>query len=310
MNRRDVQPRTLTRWSLRPRRKPRKKLLLPQLEPLENRQLLSTVDWISPTSGSWDLGSNWSGGNVPGPDDDAVVDVPGVTVTISSNDESVNSITADDPLVISGGGLKVAADSTIGGGLTMTGGSLTAKGSGVSFLVTGITTISGASLYAQSGARLTLSQLTSYTEPSEESTSTLQASGAGSVLSLPALTSIAVTAGYSTTNVQALSGADVELPLVTQLSGLVNVESENASSVINLSDCRGFESHHNQRRRCDARRHRHPGHRTVDLPHQRQPDNHGRLVHVRRPDRHRRLKPVRGYECQPDPDGRCQLFHS
>src|SRR5208283_3364009 len=29
-------------------------------ETLESRQLLSTVDWISPTSGSWDVASNWS----------------------------------------------------------------------------------------------------------------------------------------------------------------------------------------------------------------------------------------------------------
>ena len=109
--------------------------LRPVIELLEIRQLLSTVDWISPTSGSWDVASNWSTGKVPGPADDVIIDVPGVspTVTIGSNVESVNSITADDPLVISGGGLTVAADSTISGTLTLsstltTNGLLTLSG--------------------------------------------------------------------------------------------------------------------------------------------------------------------------------------
>jgi len=38
----------------------RAKVLRPIIEPLENRQLLSTVDWISAASGSWDVASNWS----------------------------------------------------------------------------------------------------------------------------------------------------------------------------------------------------------------------------------------------------------
>ena len=207
------------------------------MEVLESRQLLATVQWISTTSGSWDVGSNWSADTVPGPGDDVVIDVSGAspTVTISSNVESVNSITAADPLVISGGGLTVAANSTISGGLSMTGGSLTASGSGVTLTVTGTTTVSGANLYAAGGATLSLPQVSSYTEPNALSSSTFEASGTGSVLSLPALTSIAETAGYTTTNVNALSGGDVQLPSVTELTGSVAVESENASSSIDLS---------------------------------------------------------------------------
>ena len=80
---------------------------------------------------------------VPGPGDNAVINVPGVTVTIGSNVESVNSIKAEDHLVISGGGLTVAANSTINDGLTMTGGSLTANGQQASLSVTGTTSITG-----------------------------------------------------------------------------------------------------------------------------------------------------------------------
>ena len=112
------------------------------------------------------MASNWSNDMVPRPGDDVVIDVSGAnpTVTISSNVESVNSVAADDPLEISGGGLTVAANSTIGGGLSMTGGTITARGSGVDVIVTGTTTVSGANLYAQNGASLSLSQLTNYAE--------------------------------------------------------------------------------------------------------------------------------------------------
>jgi hypothetical protein len=63
----------------------------PGVETLEIRQLLATVNWISATSGSWDVASNWSSDRVPGAGDDVTIDKPGVTVTISSNVESVTA---------------------------------------------------------------------------------------------------------------------------------------------------------------------------------------------------------------------------
>jgi RHS repeat-associated protein len=216
------------------RRSPR-----PGVEVLERRQLLSVVNWISSSSGDWNTPGDWSTGKVPGPGDDVSINpVMGATpiVTISSGDtESVNSITASDPLSITGGSLTVAANSTIGGGLSMTGGSLEANGSGISLTVSGTTTVSGASLYAAGGATLSLPQLASYTEPYAFSSSTMEATGTGSVLSLPALTSIAVTAGYTTTYVEALSGGDVELPVVTQITGSVELETNSTASTLNLS---------------------------------------------------------------------------
>lgn len=107
----------------------------PLIEALEPRRLLSAVDWTATTSGDWDLGRNWSTGQVPGPGDDVTIEVAGVTVTIDSGSFSVNSVTASDPLVISGGNLTLAAASTISGGLTLddgstltTGGTLTLSG--------------------------------------------------------------------------------------------------------------------------------------------------------------------------------------
>ena len=67
------------------------RLCRPIFEALEQRQLLSTIDWVSTSSGSWDVASNWSTDTVPGPNDDVVIAVTGAspTVTISSNVESV-----------------------------------------------------------------------------------------------------------------------------------------------------------------------------------------------------------------------------
>ena len=78
----------------------------PLIEALEERRLLATVDWISPVSGDWNVGSNWSTGQVPGTSDDAVIDTAAtLSVVIPSGDnESVHSLTttANDTLAISG----------------------------------------------------------------------------------------------------------------------------------------------------------------------------------------------------------------
>ena len=66
------------------------------MEVLERRQLLAIDTWISPISGSWDVADNWNPTGVPGAGDDAVIDVPGVTVTISTN---VSRSIASQPLI-------------------------------------------------------------------------------------------------------------------------------------------------------------------------------------------------------------------
>ena len=227
-----------SRSAFRPSR-PRRRGSIPRIEPLENRQLLSTVDWNSNTSGSWDVATNWSPETVPGPGDDVVIDIPGVTVTIGSKVESVESIMADDPLDISGGGLTVTGDSTISGGLTMSGGTLTASGSGVSLTATGTTTVPGASLYAVGGASLLLSNLASYTGGAGSST-TLEASGAGSLLNLPNLTTWEGSVyccgnGGAFDQVSALAGGEVSLAdLTTDKGGATHILAQGTGSVVDL----------------------------------------------------------------------------
>ena len=80
------------------------------LEILEDRNLLSTVNWIG-GSGDWDTAANWLDAttltnHVPGPSDNAVINVPGVTVTAASNvTDSVQSISNQDSLILSAGSL-------------------------------------------------------------------------------------------------------------------------------------------------------------------------------------------------------------
>ena len=116
------------------------------VELMEQRLLLSTVDWNTDASGFWDVASNWSTGHVPGPGDDVVFNRAGAspTVTIRTAVQTVNSLTDADPLVINnGGGLTLATDSTISGDFTL---------NTVSTLITnGTLTLSGSSNW-QSGA--------------------------------------------------------------------------------------------------------------------------------------------------------------
>ncbi|HEV8060442.1 MAG TPA: CARDB domain-containing protein, partial [Gemmataceae bacterium] len=110
--------------SQKPRRKKRFRLL--SFELLEQRITPTTVTWINPAGGNWDTGANWSGGAVPGASDDVVIDVGGnVTITHSSNvTDSVNSITASDPVTLSGGTLTVAATFSDSSNVTLSGGTL------------------------------------------------------------------------------------------------------------------------------------------------------------------------------------------
>src|SRR5437773_9690504 len=72
----------------------------PCLEPLEDRTLPATINWIA-GSGDFDVGSNWSGGVVPGPNDVAVIDTgsTAATITIQPSDsiqvQAINTASAD-----------------------------------------------------------------------------------------------------------------------------------------------------------------------------------------------------------------------
>ena len=60
----------------------------PEIQLLEERHLLATVNWISTQSGNWNVGSNWSTGQVPGTGDAVVIDVSGASPTVTINSGS------------------------------------------------------------------------------------------------------------------------------------------------------------------------------------------------------------------------------
>jgi protocatechuate 3,4-dioxygenase beta subunit len=200
---------------------------------IESQNAGSTIDLSSLTDFNGGSLSVTQQGTVLDPD---LTTLNGVGVTLDGTGTvavaQITSFTAGT-LTLSGITLNMPV-------LTDAAGSAILVSGGVSVTLPALTDADGASLEVSGGASLTLPVLTSYTEPNAFSGSTLQASGTNSVLSLPALTSIAVTAGYTTTYVNALSGGDVELPLVTQLSGSVAVESQNAGSTIDLSSLTDF----------------------------------------------------------------------
>jgi hypothetical protein len=206
--------------------------------------IVNSVTWTGGGGDNqWSDPANWSDDQVPGAGDDVVINVSGATPTISTGNQSVHSVTINDPLSITGGSLTVAASSTISGGLAMTGGALTATGTGTSLMVSGTTTASGGSLYAAAGATLSLADLTSYTLTANFATTTFEASGANSVLSLPDLSSIAVQATYpEQVNVEASSGGDVSMPMLSQVSASLVVQSTGSGSVIDLSALTDFSA--------------------------------------------------------------------
>jgi hypothetical protein len=66
---------------------------------------------------------HWSDDAVPGPSDAVTINVGrNPTIEITPGTRSVQSVSSTDAISISGGSLSVAANSTLSGGLTMTGG--------------------------------------------------------------------------------------------------------------------------------------------------------------------------------------------
>ncbi len=136
------------------------------------------------------------------------------------------------PVVLSSGSGSGTID--VGDLSTFTGGTIADSGGSLS--LPALADADGSDLEVSGGASLTLPDLTSYTSINNFATTTLEATGAGSVLSLPALTSLAFTSYYyGLIQVQALSGGEVELPLLTQVDGPVALESNGTESVLELS---------------------------------------------------------------------------
>jgi hypothetical protein len=88
----------------------------------------TTITWTGPSTGNWNTASNWSGGVVPGPYDDVIINA-GVTVTIDyaiNPSVTVNSLTASGNLWLQGDTddespvtFSVSSASTVSGTITL-----------------------------------------------------------------------------------------------------------------------------------------------------------------------------------------------
>ena len=121
---------------------------------------MATFHWVSDSGGDWSTAANWLNQNgmpgVPGPDDDAVVSVAGITVTTSGS-ISVNSLTlaSGSTLDVTSGSFSVAnsnAASTQLGTLDLASGTTFQVQAGTAELTSG-GTIAG-DLSIASGATL------------------------------------------------------------------------------------------------------------------------------------------------------------
>jgi hypothetical protein len=172
---------------------------LPRLEPLEDRTLPSTVTWINPAGGDWNTPGNWSTNALPGPSDDVVIDVPKVTVTIthSSGTHTIQSLTSNESLTLSGGALTVTGAVQVSATFTLSGATLagttvlagtTIKASGAGGTLDGVTlngdldlTARGSRVAVKNGLTLngtaTLGGASSYAELDFQGTQTLGGGG-------------------------------------------------------------------------------------------------------------------------------------
>ncbi len=112
-------------WADIPRTSRRRFAYRPHLEMLESRTVPTTIHWINVNGGSWHVPANWDLGRVPGVGDDVVIDAPGnYTVTYSSGQSEIKSLTSTQAFSLTGGGLGVQGVVEVAGAFQISGAEL------------------------------------------------------------------------------------------------------------------------------------------------------------------------------------------
>ncbi len=107
----------------------------------------SVVIWNVDSDGYWQDASNWSSNpNLPGSADDVTIDrTVGITVTHSQGSDTIDSLTCNEALVISGGSLSISNAVQINSNFTINGGEVDFSGGSTSS-VPGAATFSSGSI--------------------------------------------------------------------------------------------------------------------------------------------------------------------
>ncbi len=122
-------------------------------EQFEER-VLPSVSWVGSVSNNWNVAGNWSNDAVPTSTTDVSISTSAAAtiVIVPAEVESINSLMLDsnDTLSITGGSLAIAANSTIAGNLSLTGGGTLTAAAGLAN--SGTIAISAASTFTVDGS--------------------------------------------------------------------------------------------------------------------------------------------------------------
>ena len=86
--------------------------------------------FVNPAGGDWNTPSNWQNDQVPGPNDNVLINTgnPNAVITFSSGNATVNSLTSFEPFTLSGGTLTVNGNVQVNNTVILAGGTLTVTG--------------------------------------------------------------------------------------------------------------------------------------------------------------------------------------
>ena len=209
----------------------------PTATPTPTPTAIPAVEWIA-ADGRWGDAANWSSGATPGPDDVVRIAANGApTITHDEGTTVVGSLIVEDGLVVSGGSVTVRGSSVISGTLTCSS-ALAAEGTGVLLDVAGTADLDGCSLAARGGARVRVPGVTSYDAHPDQSTiqRTWEASGSGSTIELPNLTSMRATGGaVPRFSIEAIAGGAIEIGNATLNEGGFAILAGGTGSRVDLS---------------------------------------------------------------------------
>ncbi len=182
-------------------------------EAVEERLLLAAVSWDGGGDLLWSNPLNWDSDQIPINGDDVSVSVSGdVTVVYDTGSTILNSLTLSENLIVGAGASLRTTDLSISSGK-----SLTAEGNNAEFRSSGIANLDGVDLYAKAGGALVIDSASPLSNTNGDMY--WRATDAGSVLSLPNLTTVY---NNGTTReweiyIEALQGGHIDLPSVTEI---------------------------------------------------------------------------------------------
>ncbi|MBI5383403.1 MAG: hypothetical protein HZA90_01810 [Verrucomicrobia bacterium] len=187
---------------------------------------------------SWQNPLNWSGDQVPGPSDDAVINVAANVTIVCNADVTVRSVQCQGGLLISGGVLTVTAGSSfIDGTFTLLASQkLIANGGGVVFAARGTTVIRG-HLMANYDAAIVLTNVTSLVV-SDADMNVEAGTWGGGLVDLSGVTNVVVGPSLSLV-IRASNGSRVDLSRARITGNIASVYVSGAGSVVDLSGLSG-----------------------------------------------------------------------